>query len=361
MQYEISKARLEAIISMANFANEGDKYEREYGEILKPRFPDCETYWRNFVVPNTKRIEVEIRDPDERIRPGEGISEDITDIASLNYSLFLNLVYCYEHLSHPKLSSFEDFYMHLVAACDLAEEFLQRTYLLVLECRREKSEVLQQLKREDFLELAGNWYDRYYQNVYDDYLKKGKPVPVRIPNRRNVLDEYFGYSEDWKEYKSFTRKIREYRNVIAHDVKIGSFSIDGINFVPKKEKIQQYKKWSYVFAAAQDKEKFKRDFIERNEQMSSDIERFETLLNKLWKTPILNLRKLFFEDENEIILAKYNINLIPETSDTYSVQDYIEAMSIEVSSTPGGSASIEAEDNSEPSSILVLDSSDDDQ
>ena len=39
MQYEISKARLEAIISMANFANEGDKYESEYGEILKPRFP----------------------------------------------------------------------------------------------------------------------------------------------------------------------------------------------------------------------------------------------------------------------------------------------------------------------------------
>ena len=56
MQYKISKGRLEDIISKANFTDEGDKYEREYGELLKPRFPNCETYWGNFVIPNTKRI-----------------------------------------------------------------------------------------------------------------------------------------------------------------------------------------------------------------------------------------------------------------------------------------------------------------
>ena len=357
MQYNISKGRLEDIISKANFTDEGDKYEREYGELLKPRFPNCETYWGNFVIPNTKRIEAEIRDPDQRIRPREGISEDITDIASLHYSMFLNLVYCYEHLNHPQLSSFEDFYMHLVAACDLAEEFLQRTYLLILECKREESKVLQILKREEFLELAGDWYDKYYRKVYDDYLKKGKSVPVRIPNRRNVLDEYFENSEDWMEYKKFTQKIREYRNVIAHDVKIGSYSENSTNFVPKKEKIQQYKKWSDVFTAAQDRERFKRDFIERNEQMRSDIERIEILMNKLWDTPIRNLSNLFLREENGIILEKYNINLGAETRGTHSIQDSIESTPTEVSRTPEGSASKKRTDNNDSSSIIVLDSS----
>lgn len=311
MKYKIALSKIEDIISKTRFANDGDSYERLYWTFFKERFPNCETFWRYFVVPFTKRIELEIKDPNERIRPREGISEGIKDIASFHYSMFLNLIYSYDHLQNFRLSSFEDFYTHLGSACDLTEEFLLKTYLLILECREQKSKILQELKKEDFLKIAERWYDDNYSKVYEDYLKKGKPAPIKLPRGKNVLDEYFEEQEDWREYKRYSQKIREYRNIIVHDIQIGKIiTIGGIPLVPKKEKIQNYKKWSYVFAAQQDIQKLKNDFINMKEQMILDIGNLEIILNKLWNKPINDLRKLFFKDKNEILLEKYNIDLI---------------------------------------------------
>jgi len=311
MKYKIALSKIEHIISKTHFANDGDSYERLYWTFLKERFPNCETFWKYFVVPFTKRIELETKDPNERIRPRNNISEDIKDIASFHYSMFLNLIFAYDHLQNFRLSSFEDFYIHLGSACDLAEEFLLKTYLLILECTGQKSKILQELKKEDFLKLAEKWYNDNYSKIYENYLRKGKVVPIRLPNRGNVLDEYFKNSEDWKEYKRHTQKIREYRNIIVHDVQIGRIiNVGGIPLVPKKEKIQKYKKLSCVFAVRQDIQKFKNDFINMKEQMILDIGRLEIILNKLWTKPIRDMKKLFFEDKNEILLKKYNIDLI---------------------------------------------------
>lgn len=310
MKYKISLSKIDDIISKTHFANDGDSYERLYWTFFKERFPNCETFWRYFVVPLTKRIEVEIKDPNERIRSREGISEDIKDIASFHYSMFLNLIYSYDHLQNFRLSSFEDFYTHLASACDLAEEFLLKAYLLILECTDQKSEILQELKKEDFLKISERWYDDNYSKVYEDYLKKGKSATIKLPSRKNVLDEYFEDQEDWREYQRYSQKIREYRNIIVHDIQIGKIiTIGGIPLVPKKEKIQDYKKWSYVFVAQQDIQKLKNDFINMKEQMILDIGNLEIILNKLWNKPIKDLRNLFFKDKNEILLEKYNIDL----------------------------------------------------
>ena len=132
MAYEISLSRIENIVSNTYFANDGDSYEKKYWPFFKERFPNCETFWRYFVVPSTKRIELEVSEPNERrIDHREGISEDIQDITSFHYSMFINLIYCYDHLEKFGLSSFEDFYLHLGSACDLAEDFLLKTYLLI--------------------------------------------------------------------------------------------------------------------------------------------------------------------------------------------------------------------------------------
>lgn len=309
MRYKIALGKIENIISKTHFANDGDSYERLYWTFFKERFPNCETFWRYFVVLFTKRIEIEIKDTNERIRPREGISEDIKDMASFHYSMFLNLIYSYDHLQNFRLSSFEDFYTHLGSACDLAEEFLLKVYLLILECRDQESKILQELEKEDFLKIAGGWYDDNYSKVYENYLKKGKPAPIKLPSRKNILDEYFEDQEDWREYKRYSQKIREYRNIVVHDIQIGKIiTIGGIPLVPKKEKIQNYKKWSYVFAAQQDIQKLKNDFINMKEQMILDIGNLEIILNKLWNKPINDLRMLF-KDKNKILSEKYNIDL----------------------------------------------------
>lgn len=307
--YEIGFDEFQEIISKTRFANHGDSYERDYGALIIDRFPNCEVFWSHFVVPLTKRIEPQVKDPDEKIRFRKGISEDLIDIASFHYSMFVNLIYSHDHLRDRRLAFFEDFYVHSVAACDLAEEFLLRVYLLILECTNQQSQTLQLLTREEFLDIAGKWYDKNYSKVYQNYLKKGKSgPPIRLPSRKNVLDEYFLNSPDWRNYKRDTQSVREYRNVIAHHVQIGQIiGSRGTLWVPRKEKIQRYKRWPAVFAAMQDPDK-KNDLIRMDQQMIWDIGQLEYDLNRLWHKVVNDLRKLLFDDRNQALLRKYNIS-----------------------------------------------------
>jgi len=302
---------IKKVISNIHFANEGDQYEKKYWLLLKERFPNCEIFWRNFIVPLTKRILPPSQvNNEDRIRFREGISEHLKKIASFHYTVFLNLVFSYDHLMNFGLSSFEDFYIHLVSACDLAEEFLLKTYLLILECTDRQSKILQKLKKEDFLKLAGDWYDKNYSQLYDKYLSKGKSPPIGIPNRKNILDEYFKSESNWSDYKKFSQQLREYRNVIVHNVQIGRIiNYENIQLVPKKEKIQNYKMFWEVFSAARNVKKLKEDFINMREEMVMDIGKLEIFLNKLWEKPIKSFEKLLFQEKNEKLLRFYNIVL----------------------------------------------------
>jgi hypothetical protein len=307
METEVSISEVKKITSKTSFCNDGDQYEQEWWPFFKERFPNCENFWRQFVVPSTNRI---VQGSTDRISHRSNVSDDIINITLFHYSMFMNLVYAYNHLLNFTLSSFDDFYTHIASACDLAEEFLLKVYLLVIECQNQKSNILQNLSKKDFLGLCDKWYDDKYPKVYENYLEKGKFASIKIPNRKNVLDEYFNDSKDWKKYKKFVQKIREYRNVIIHNVQIGRILIRGnVILVPKKEKIHDYRKLYSVFAAKQNVKKLKSDFINMKEQIILDIGTLEVILNKLWKKPIEDLKRLF-KDKNPILLGKYNI--VPE-------------------------------------------------
>jgi hypothetical protein len=313
--YSIEADMLGGILSLTDFASDGDWYERSYVDLIRRVFPNCETFWQYVVVPLTNRIVSEITDPSERIRPRQGTSDDLQDIASFHYSMFLHFAYAYDHIRTFRLCSFEDFYVHLGSACDLAEETVLRIHLVILECRGQYSETLQKLSKEAFLEIAAAWYEEHYSDVYENYIKKGKPPPMKLPGRRNVLDEYFGKSEPWMEYKRYSQKIREHRNVIVHDAKIGKLGVHPAMhdpshmIVPKKERIRDYKTWRSVFAAQQDPKKMKRDFISMADQMHLDIQNLGATLSNLWETPISDLKGLLFNDRNQCLLEKYNLKL----------------------------------------------------
>ena len=278
--------------------------------MFKDEFPNTEIFWKYFVVPSTNRINKLITNPEERIRHREGISNDIKDLGALHYSMFMNLIYANYQLEHFGLSSFENFYTHLGTSCDLAEEVLMRAYFLTLECTNQKCKVLQELGKDEFLKMAATWYEKNYKTVYEHYLNKGKPPPLKLPSRTNVLEEYYDNEQSWKQYKSFSQRIREYRNVIVHDIQIARIitSPTGV-VVPRKEKIQAYKKWSSVFAVRGDSKKIAEDFIDMKEQMNLDIVNLMKVLNDLWVKPVGDLKKLFHEDRNESLLEKYNLQL----------------------------------------------------
>ncbi len=307
----INKQELNKIIDKTFFANCGDSHERQWWSYFQERFPNCEMFWRYFIVPHTNRILPEGKIEEEIIRPRKRVAKEIRIISNVHYSMFINIIYSLDHLKNFQLSSFEDFYIHLASAGDLAEEFLLKTYFLILECTNQKSEILQELKKEDFLKLCEKWYNNNYSEVYENYLKKGKPAPIKLPSRKNVLDEYFQDLEYWGQYKKFVQKIREYRNIIVHDVQIGKILSEkkDVVLVPKKDKIQDYKDWPKVFAAGKDTKKLQKDFIEMREQMILDIGRMQISLNNIWNKPIEDL-KILFKKKNEVLLRKFDIEIV---------------------------------------------------
>ena len=214
--------------------------------------------------------------------------------------MFMHLVCSYDHIMSPRLSSFEDFYTHLAAACDLAEDFLVGTYLLAIECTGGKAGVSQLAKREDSRTLA--------ENRNQAPPGKTESIPAALPARQGLLDEYFGTCDDWKGYKYHSRKVREYRDTILRNIQIGRVIFAGeMALVPRKEHIQDYRRWPSVFLAAEDPNRLQNQFIDMKEQMILDIETVEIMLNKLWQRPISDMKRLFFDDRNAVVLGKYQI------------------------------------------------------
>jgi hypothetical protein len=307
MAYKISLNELKLTVSRSYFANEGDDYERTYWSFFNESFPNCELFWRKFIVPYTKRIEPQAND---RLLQRDGISEDLFNLGLTHYSMFINLIYAHNHMREPRLSSFEDFYVHLGTTCDLVEAFLCRSYLMLLGCSNRTSNALKQRNKAEFLEITGNWFDSNYLKEHNNYVSRQKPIMIHLSRRDEILNEYFQTDESWKQYKKLTRFIKEYRNLIVHEVKFGEVvNYNDVQLVPRKEKIQNYKSLKNVFAAVKDVKKLRVDFIEKRTQMWQDMAEFQANLNRLWEKPIRDLEKLLYEDKNKTLLQKYNLEL----------------------------------------------------
>lgn len=167
---KVNLREFEEYLKQFTFAEHGDRFEQFYGHHLSDNFPNCERFWRLFVVPMTKRVESYPSAVLRTIELRESISPFIEDIANANYSMYINLVFAHVHLETRMLSSLEDIYVHLGTTCDLAEAVLERWYFLLLQCRGGKPHLLDGLNRDDFLNKAREWYDNHYPEVYKHYL-----------------------------------------------------------------------------------------------------------------------------------------------------------------------------------------------
>jgi hypothetical protein len=310
---EISPSKLQEMISQIHFSNDGDDHEKKYGPVFEEHFPNLELFWRKFVVPTSQRI-VRSDQSELRIARRNEVEDAVWDVTFLHYSMFLHLVYAYEHLKLPTMSSFGDVYAHLVSASDLAQDFLIKIYNLILECRGTQSHIMKELTREEFLGYAGEWYDDRYANAHQHYLAKGKWASIKIPARESFLAEYIGATEGWKDFCQFDMSIRTYRNFLIHSVAIGEVLLQGelIVLVPRRQRIQAYKTLRQVSEAAQSYGRLMADFTPKEKQVNEDFLEMQNHLNGLWEKPLSDLEHLFLQEHNEKLLEKYRIRFIPQ-------------------------------------------------
>jgi len=298
---------LRGSVANLNLATDGDGNEQQYWPAIHGHFPNYELFWRDLVVPMTMRIDLPMGNPSRHQRRDD-VADDLWAISYLNYSIFLNLVGAFEHLSQPLSLSLGSFYTHLASACDLAEDFLVRVHLLISECRGERVPELDPDSKEEFLKKLDKWYDAEYSKAYEHYHKKGRVMIVHVGPRDKLLCRYFERQNTaWKEYKRFSRPIREYRNKVVHDVQLGTVRVGKINLMPRIDKIQEYAAMAAIQEALRDPEILKRDFVVREEQMFSDFRSFKQRLNALWEKPTADLSGLLYEDLNPALLGKYNL------------------------------------------------------
>ncbi len=305
---------LNALLRQASFQFNGDSYERDFGRIVVQRFPNCELFWKLFVVPLTERISNYPNELTNQIRPRHGVAPQLEDIANTNYTIFLNLVYAHMHLQTDMLSSLEDFYAHLGSTCDLVETFLERWFFLLIKCRGDKCLTLQGLTRDEFIKLSGEWYDNAYLNLYEHYLSKGKSIPISIPSRKNVIkelfDKYLNNDKLRKQYINLSQSIRQFRNVVVHDVQVGRLQDNNGNvFIPRPKVILNYKTWRQVFSVAGNMETFNRDFRPKKQQMESDIIELGNILNEIWNLVIQEFISEFYSNDRRILRDMYRLSL----------------------------------------------------
>jgi hypothetical protein len=318
------------IVENSTFVNDGDGYEKKYSYLFENLFPNNEKLWKYFVVPYTKRIIIENKDDINRIIPRDNISEDIIYIGSLNYSIFLRLVYAHDHINNSNISSLEDFYYHLGTICDLAEDLLIKIYLLIINCKSMHSDVLQKLEKNDFLDIASQWFEENYHLTYEHYLNKGKFIPIKLPQRNNILKEYFKGEKSFEDYTKYTEILRPYRNFFTHNIIIGKVIKDSKIYIPKPKFIGNFKEWSKL-VNIYDNENFEK-FIIPEEQMLYDFEHLQEILNKLWDKAISDMYQLLYIENNALFLNKYLLEFIEESNTS---RDNMEKKYIIPSNTSG--------------------------
>ncbi|MCD6401693.1 MAG: hypothetical protein J7L73_07165 [Anaerolineales bacterium] len=306
---KVNPETFEKYLQQLLFKEDGDSFERTYGQYTSKNFPNCEIFWREFVVPLTKRMDGY---PDcivRNINLRHNIDIQLEDIANMHYSMFMNLIFTHLHLEKPILSSLENIYAHLGSVCDLAEMVIEKWYFLFLQCQRKETPVLQRLSRDKFLKIAGKWYDDKYPNMYKNYLARGKSPPIHIPSRGDILAEYYGKkSPSRKVFARRSQAIRQMRNVIVHDVRIARIiDLDGNALIPKSDVINKYKSWRKVAAVKGNKEIIRTDFAEQYQQAKEDIDSLESALNNMWKKLIIDFRGEFYSEERSGLRNKFRI------------------------------------------------------
>jgi hypothetical protein len=304
--YEICRIdfkKIEEILSKSTFANAGDGCEKNNYKNIIDKFPNSQEFWRLFVIPATERIY-----SSKSIKHRVEVCSDIKDIICLHYSIFVNLVCANKHLENQDICSFEDFYSHVGTVVDLVDKFLLNIYLLILKCNNQSYDPPKKHSKDEFLGEAVKWFDKKYDKYYEYYIANGKIGPQFIFRTASVLDEYFNKLTAWKRYSTFKDEIKQYRNYIVHNIRMGRIKEDpDTDCVPKKKKIKKYKRWSEIEAALADQKIRENDFVKKEEQMKQDFQDIKEKLNLLWEKPIADLNKLLYEEKNKKLLAEYSL------------------------------------------------------
>ena len=285
---KISKSELDRITKDSSWASQGDSIEKKRGYLINDTFPHLEEFWSSFVVPSTGRIHKEA----DFIRQPKYIDPRMVIIGNHNYMVFRHLVKCHQLMQSRDDFVVEDFYVHLVAVLDNFESLVGKLMILFSDFDDSYTpEFLTKLTKKQFIEQVEEFYDKSYATLYE-YYKQKSSIPFRLKHikNRSLLIQFFDESF-LKEYINFSGGTRHMRNLI-HGICVGRGVLpDGDYLIPREKVLHKYKNDFRKVFEVLDKGDIK-DLVKASEQMKSDFEDIQKILNKLYEQILTNLEHM---------------------------------------------------------------------
>jgi len=321
----------------------GDDLEKAFFPSIQNFFPNFEKLWQFLVVPSTYRIyflskivvnpcirrtrqQVEysscnpfLADYDwkafeksEARKPSiidtrPEVGKRIKDLGLLHYSILLQLENAKNHILAKNKDFLEDSLVHLAGIMDLIEDFATSLHLLLCDSDNRKVEILQELTEVEFLERAKKWYHEFYPKTFEFYLSKGKFRSISVPNRSNIVHEFFQENPMWNNVEKFFVKVKTYRNKIVHTPFLLKIKAGNDFFVPKLGRILDYQNYDSIRNIAENQNIFERDFLPKEQLVDDLFNEALKHLDSIWPLFFNEISKRL-EKSNTVFLKEMGFN-----------------------------------------------------
>ena len=84
MPLQTTSQALKDLTKTFTYKTVGDKYEIAYGDTVIDNFKNSESFWQRFVTPITGRIDSNVTNPNDKIRPRQNISIDLQELSAIH-------------------------------------------------------------------------------------------------------------------------------------------------------------------------------------------------------------------------------------------------------------------------------------
>lgn len=279
---------LVSLIKEYKLREQEDIIKYEIAPLIEKHFPNYEKFYNRYIV---KFIgsSGNWRTDMHPIFEGIGMA-DYAILKSLNY---VRRSWMYVVTGDPN-QTFKNIYFHFGLILDSVEHIGR--HILKFKDELKIIDLKTAIKKEITKDTLGDWLDNQYDGEIDLYIKTGKPPSP--PKGTKRIMELLLQNKLKQQYEKFSRSLREYRNLFAHNPSVGIFTtyMNGISIqlCPKKDKVKDYILWTDMQSKWQSNPN---DFTQPYILINEDFINLLDLLNKIYEEYDKQMEKIF-ENQN---------------------------------------------------------------
>ncbi len=282
---------------------DGDLYEIRYWELLKKDFPNYEIFWSRYIVPLTSRTE------GKGIGLKGGTHPLLESVAMTHYTVFYHLGVAADLQTQLSQEFSEDVLFHLSSATEMVERLI--FVLAKLNALLQGGELASKLTEANISTMAQEYLSsETYSRGFKLFLHRGQSVNLRLHNPEDITAPFMQHiseqaEKDFDSWQKTANQIRHYRNILAHNPKLGMLLKTREHiFVPKESELYKYELWSSVANRSDNN-----DFVLLPELLSNFQRTLIEKTNGLWMYLMAYMDKIA-KTEGYIRLASSSITVV---------------------------------------------------